>query len=1063
MRLTRRGHDQSGVALITAMLALMLVSALMAGMFAAIQSDQRGAAIDRDQTQAYAAAHAGLEQMTSNLASLFVADVSPSVAQINAVATQPPTIPGFEFRAPGGASGSGYAITFTPDANGNPQAIPNADVTTGPFTGFKGLITPYTMTITARSMSGGSEVRLRRGLQTVAIPVFQFGVFSDSDLSIFAGGGYNFGGRVHTNGSLYLAAQTSSNIVFADRLTAVNEVIRNYMSNGLLNSGTAPSFNGSVYIPTSPSTNAIFTQSPNAGSVATMPGSTPNPNWTTISKTTFKSYVLNGATGAKRLDLPLVSQGAQPVDLIRRPALGSDEHNVAPLVYAQRFYAQAGLRILLSDRVADFTTLPTITANAPVLLNGVDGAGGNWTASPPAGYGPVDATHPPIARSIGPATATTVAGSVYTSGTGLTQVYVASMPNVFRLPDPLTLRSATGNTVNITCRGKTGQASVASAGGSNVAIAANAFIGCNVPSLPAGGAPYTIRASVDSRTVVANVNGTPAVSSNATITTVVANETAPFSPGLIWMNNPNATVANTAVPISCEGYTESISGSSIRFLNCRGLSAAPGSNQVVTTSALSDQNTGTIGGYIKIERQDAAGTWTDVTMEILNLGIGDRNSGGTLCNDPTPDAVLRIQRLRDNGGGTCTYNNSQNSWDWWPQGLYDAREGYFRDSSAVAGLTTAPMQMSGVIQYIALDMRNLKRWLAGEIGTTGNQVWNNNGYIVYFSDRRGNHDTANGDVETGEWGFEDFVNPTSADGTPDAVLQAGEDVNIGDPRYPVGSQQLYGGVPWNDPVHIPTGASGIYSFAGTRPTTVIPLSNSAGGPGAGAARVNKVLLFRRALKLVNGGIESGVNNLPTAGITVAAENPVYVHGNYNATHTVTPNSTWSNQEPNVSAAIIADAISILSRNWSDARSFESPQNHNGRPALTTAYRFAALAGKGLSFTYCAAACGNPGSLFGTDGGAANFLRMMEDWGSSSADGNNQQTTHYRGSIVSLHVNRQATGTYKFTSSNNILYNAGSRNFTFDIDFLTPALLPPGTPMFRDVNTLQFRQILRPNQ
>ena len=34
---------------------------------------------------------------------------------------------------------------------------------------------------------------------------------------------------------------------------------------------------------------------------------------------------------------------------------------------------------------------------------------------------------------------------------------------------------------------------------------------------------------------------------------------------------------------------------------------------------------------------------------------------------------------------------------------------------------------------------------------------------------------------------------------------------------------------------------------------------------------------------------------------------------------------------------------------------------------------------------------------------------------------------------------------------------------FDSDFLTPSLLPPGTPMFRDVNTLTFRQLLRPTQ
>jgi hypothetical protein len=40
---------------------------------------------------------------------------------------------------------------------------------------------------------------------------------------------------------------------------------------------------------------------------------------------------------------------------------------------------------------------------------------------------------------------------------------------------------------------------------------------------------------------------------------------------------------------------------------------------------------------------------------------------------------------------------------------------------------------------------------------------------------------------------------------------------------------------------------------------------------------------------------------------------------------------------------------------------------------------------------------------------------------------------------------------------------GGRDWTFDDDFLLPALLPPGTPMFRDVNTLTFRQILRPNE
>lgn len=1057
--MTRRSTwtQESGIALITALLVVMLISALMAGMFAAIQADQRSGATDRDQTQAYAAAHAGLEQLTSGLATLFNSDVSPSATQINTIASTPPSLTGFTFTAPGGSAGSGYAITFTADAQGNPQATPNADITAGAFTGFKGLITPYTMTVTARSTTGNSEVRLRRTIQTVAIPVFQFGMFSESDLSIFSGGGFAFGGRVHTNGNLFVAAQTSgtNNITFSDRITVLGEVIRNYLANGLSALTSSPSFTNNVLIPTSSSTNRNLTQSPNEGSVTDMPGcavpACTNNNWINLSRNTYNSYITNNKTGATRLNLPLVSQGATPVDLIRRPALNSAENTANPLVYAQRYYSQASLRILLSDRVADFTGLPTVVnPGNPVLLNGVDGAAGSWTNAPPAGYGPVDATHPPIARSIGPASTTTAANSYYNAG--VSQIPVAAIPAQYKLPVNMTLRAGSGTTQLISCKGKTGNTAVPTHSG-YTAIAANQFLSCTVATaVAAGGA--TITATIDYKNYTANVVG--AIAAGTVNITVGTNETAPFSPGLIWMNNPNATVANTSMPVSCEGYTEVVASSTIRFLSCRGLSAAPASGLPVTSSALANQDTGTIGGYIKIEKQDSAGNWTDVTMELLNLGIGGPNLEGTICSDPTPNAVIRIQRLRDNGGGTCTYSQSMNSYDWWPNTLYDAREGSFRDSGAVAGMTTSAMQMSGVMQYVALDVGNLKRWFAGSIGTTGTNAWDNNGYIVYFSDRRGNHDTANADVETGEFGFEDFVNSTTTAGTPDGVLQAGEDVNVGDPRWAANTQQLYGQVPWNNAVNIPTGATAPYSFAGARPWTLIPQANATTpAPGAGAARVNKVVLFRRALKLVNGGISGGVNKLPTDGLTVAAENPVYVQGDYNGTSSVTPAADWSNEEPNVPASVVADAITLLSNNWNDASSFEVPNLVTSRDATTTTYRFGAIAGKGLSFAYCSATCGNPGQLFGTDGGAANFLRMLEDWGSA--------TTNYRGSLISLHINRQAVGAYKFNATNNHIYNAGGRNFTFDTDFLTPTLLPPGTPMFRDINTLQFRQLLRPNQ
>src|SRR6185295_14491790 len=112
MRAVSRRNDESGMALITVFMVLMLASALMVGFFATIIADQRANGIDRDQTQAYAAAHAGLEKLTSDMATLFVTDYSPSKAQIDRIRAKPPVIPGFAFIAPGGLAGSGYDVTF---------------------------------------------------------------------------------------------------------------------------------------------------------------------------------------------------------------------------------------------------------------------------------------------------------------------------------------------------------------------------------------------------------------------------------------------------------------------------------------------------------------------------------------------------------------------------------------------------------------------------------------------------------------------------------------------------------------------------------------------------------------------------------------------------------------------------------------------------------------------------------------------------------------------------------------------------------------------------------------
>jgi len=225
---------------------------------------------------------------------------------------------------------------------------------------------------------------------------------------------------------------------------------------------------------------------------------------------------------------------------------------------------------------------------------------------------------------------------------------------------------------------------------------------------------------------------------------------------------------------------------------------------------------------------------------------------------------------------------------------------------------------------------------------------------------------------------------------------------------------------------------------------------------ANEARVNPPVFFRRALKVVNGGYTTGNLKLPrngSQGLSIVAENPLYVQGNYNAPNGAGTDFGTTPGTDHVSAAAIADAVTMLSNDFNDIETFMSPHDVNtNRAASETWYRLAVISGKGLNFPRPTSNTANDHTDFGTDGGAHNFLRYIEDW--------TNQTLDFRGSIVSFYLNRQAVGTYKCC---DVVYQPPSRGYKFDTDFLTPALLPPRTPMFRDINTLTFRQLLRPGQ
>jgi len=455
-----------------------------------------------------------------------------------------------------------------------------------------------------------------------------------------------------------------------------------------------------------------------------------------------------------------------------------------------------------------------------------------------------------------------------------------------------------------------------------------------------------------------------------------------------------------------------------------------------------------IDGFLRVEVRYADSTWHAVTREWLGLGFGrplqPPDSSAGRPNSIHPKAILLFQEPADrNGNGVLdgtdptVFTGAKSQYNWFPINFYDPREGEARDTNLGNGSCTP----NGLLSAVELDVRNLRDWLAGTIPGTGTQVdWAvMNGYILYFSDRRGMLPDPNAvNTKVGEYGFEDVVNAGSSTGTPDGAL---EPSNPGTTQSPEdvdqnGKLDIWGA--WN--VGEAFGAAttaATHSLVSPNPYT--PRIASCVTTG----RKNAVTGARHVLKIVDGTR----GNLPTrpdgkGGFTVGSENPVYIQGDYNAS---AADASWA--DPHAAAAVIADAVTLLSNGWSDLNSTINTTIPGSRSASQTWYRLAIAGGKNIPFprptTWAAS------QDFGTDGGVHNFLRYIESWG---------QPLHYQGSLVSLYYSQYATGIFKCCT---VVYSPPTRDYSFDVLFLDPTNLPPGTPMFRDVDNVNYRQDFTP--
>lgn len=329
-----------GFTLIAALMMLLLLSGIALGLMYMVNTETRVGGSDLENSLAFHASEGGMEKMTADLANLFSSQQAPTPANIAALQNLPPTIQGITYRD--------YSINVKTNADGSFYSETRS-ISSGPNAGLMAQIVPMTLSVTAQRPLG-DQVHMYRTVEIALIPVFQFGVFSDSDLSYFPGPVFDFAGRVHTNGNLFLA--DGNTLQLHSKVSAVGEVIRAELANG---HPTSSGYTGAVYVPKAPTgcdatippvpancRNLAQTEGSKVGGVT----SANNPNWTTLSTGTYNSMIINGRTGAVPLTLPFVGGGASPVQIIRRPAPNELQGSA---VGASRLYNQAQIRVQISD------------------------------------------------------------------------------------------------------------------------------------------------------------------------------------------------------------------------------------------------------------------------------------------------------------------------------------------------------------------------------------------------------------------------------------------------------------------------------------------------------------------------------------------------------------------------------------------------------------------------------------------------------------------------------------------------------------------------------------------
>lgn len=160
------------------------------------------------------------------------------------------------------------------------------------------------------------------------------------------------------------------------------------------------------------------------------------------------------------------------------------------------------------------------------------------------------------------------------------------------------------------------------------------------------------------------------------------------------------------------------------------------------------------------------------------------------------------------------------------------------------------------------------------------------------------------------------------------------------------------------------------------------------------------------------------------GFTLATRNPLYVWGDYNCP--ISEKLGTSNTTGTQPASFACDALTVLSRNWTDSSSYQpyspsSPIFDASNITVNAAIITGNVPSTGITTTKFS-------------GGLHNLVRLLEDWTS--------KTNTLNTSVACLFGSTIATNKFIFPGTT---YNPPTRRWNYDQNFMDFTKLPPGTP------------------